>query len=143
MTDEEHENMCTAIEHALLTYNALADEAIRRNIRRWKVLPKFHAFTHYYYHKTNPRAFHCYLDEDFVGRLKRLVNGVCATGGTRTSRRAMSRYSVGVCLRWWDYMKTLRNIPVVHRKRGGDIVVEKDNHSLHESMMTKVKSKFR
>ena len=54
----------------------------------------------------------------------------CITG-LWTSRRAMHRYSVGVCLRWWDYTKTLREIPVVHRKRGGGIVVEKDNNSLH------------
>ena len=59
MTDEQHENMSTAIENALLTYNALADKAIRRGIRRWKILPKFHAFTHYYSSKTNPRAVHC------------------------------------------------------------------------------------
>ena len=72
MTEEQHENMSTAIEHAPLTYNALADKAIRRGIRRWKVLPKFHAFTHYYSSKTNLRAVHCYLDEDFVGRLKKL-----------------------------------------------------------------------
>ena len=109
MTDEDHGRMSTAIEHVDIQCTGGRGNTAEH--------PSMEGLADY--SKTNPRAVHCYLDEDFVGRLKRLVNSVCATGGMRTSRRAMHRYSVGVCLRWWDYTKTLRKIPVVHRKRGG------------------------
>ena len=140
MTDEEHEEMSQAIENALLAYNALADTALRKGIRRWKVLPKMHALTHYWCSKTNPRAVHCYLDEDFVGRLKRIVNSVHGKG-TGTSKRAMIKYKIGVCLRWWDMQKTLRCIPVVYRKRDGTAVVEKSNADLRRVINNKVKHK--
>ena len=140
MTDEEHEEMSQAIENAMLAYNALADDALRKGIRRWKVLPKFNALTHSWCSKTNPRAVHCYLDEDFVGRLKRIVNSVHGKG-TGTSKRAMIKYKIGVCLRWWDMQKTLRCIPVVHRKRDGTAVVEKSNADLRRVINNKVKHK--
>ncbi len=53
-------------------------EALRRLAEmlpgRWRVVPKAHALTHIAYDSCmgNPRAAHCYQDEDFVGRVKRI-----------------------------------------------------------------------
>ena len=57
---------------ALELYGALAASAAQAH--RWKLLPKHHALTHLAYDNAgvNPRWAHCYLDEDMVGKLKRI-----------------------------------------------------------------------
>ena len=59
------------METALVSYNALAVESSVLGTTAYKVVPKFHAATHVYDSRTNPRAVHCYADEDMVGRLKK------------------------------------------------------------------------
>ncbi len=46
---------------------------------RWRLIPKAHALTHIAYDSCmqNPRLAHCYQDEDFVGRVKRLWGSAC------------------------------------------------------------------
>ena len=56
-------------------YNYLADEALRKGIRAYKFVPKFHMFMHICEHQTfiNPRLSWCYLDEDLQRFMKKIA----------------------------------------------------------------------
>lgn len=47
-----------------------------KNVNRWRLRPKLHAFLHisedHLRYRVCARTFHCYVDEDFVGLVKRL-----------------------------------------------------------------------
>ena len=66
----------------------------------------------------------------------RIANSVHGTG-TGTSNRAMNRYKVGVCLRWWDLQNTLRHVPVIHKSRNVGIVINKKCRSQNKKTMMK------
>ena len=73
-TPQEHLEFNANLEAALVSYNALAVEALnqKRVKHVWKLLPKHHAATHYYDIPINPRRVACNQDEDMVGRGKHL-----------------------------------------------------------------------
>ena len=66
-TAEEHADFCGWLELGLTTCNALAAEALASKKKLYKMIPKFHALTHYYDTRLNPRRVTCYQDEDMVG----------------------------------------------------------------------------
>ena len=49
-------------------YSNLSEEALRNDVRKWKMIPKFHAFVHLCEIQSlqigNPRFFWCYEEED-------------------------------------------------------------------------------
>ncbi len=65
----EHEAVACKTESALQCYAWLHHRSRARGIPLWKILPKHHAWTHIAYDNmgVNPRAVHCYMDEDMVG----------------------------------------------------------------------------
>ena len=106
-TEEEHAEFCGWLEVGLTSYNALAAEALASNMKLYKLIPKFHALTHYYDTRLNPRRATCYQDEDMVGRMKKIyVN----THGSTAPKRALERYHVVIGIRWNDVMAQLRGI---------------------------------
>ena len=107
-TDEQHEEFCMHSERFLVCYNSLAAEAINGDKKLYNMLPKFHASTHHWHSRTNPRAVHCYADEDMVGRLKRIF---ITCHHSTAAKRALQRYAIVVCLRWWHAVHELRGIP--------------------------------
>ena len=54
-------------------YNALSFEAAEQNVRKWKMVPKFHLFLHLCEIQAlrfgNPRFYWAYADEDMVGHM--------------------------------------------------------------------------
>ena len=106
-TRVQHARMCDALEKALVAYNYLAEESIRLETYNFKMIPKFHASSHSFDSFWNPRASHCYADEDMVGRLKKIY---CNCHGSTASKRALQRYAIVVCTRWWAAEHELRNI---------------------------------
>ena len=65
---------------------------------RWRLVPKCHALTHIAYDSvlTNPRVVHCYQDEDFVGRAKRIWGNCHAA---QAELRAVQRYTMHAAVR--------------------------------------------
>jgi hypothetical protein len=98
------------IERALLCYNALSCEAAAAGELRWPVLPKHHALTHigFDHGGANPRASHCYGDEDMVGRMKRTYS---ACHGSTAPLRGLQRYSMLTSLRWQHLIGVERSRP--------------------------------
>lgn len=103
------EELAAHVEDALLAYNALAVSAFRAGARRWPMKPKLHALTHIAYDNcgVNPRAVHCYADEDMVGRVKRVY--VRCHAGTAPSR-SLERYTIHTSLRWWMELREARGL---------------------------------
>ena len=78
----------------------------------YHVVPKGHMMTHLAYDsaaKTNPRRCQCYSDEDLMGKVKRILTHC---HGSSASIRALSRYKIWICLRWWIQLHKLRGIPL-------------------------------
>ena len=61
----------------LKTYHRLSMMSVLSGVRRWKVIPKLHILMHLnedaFHKRVNPRATHCFRDEDNVGLVKRLA----------------------------------------------------------------------
>ena len=107
-TAEEHAEFCGWLELGLTTYNALAAEALASDKKLYKLIPKFHALTHYYDTRLNPRRVTCYQDEDMVRMKTNYVN----THGKTAPRRSLQWYHVAIGIRWNDVMAQLRGISV-------------------------------
>ena len=64
-------------------YSQLADMAFTANYKLWKVSPKMHLFMHLCLHQAifygNPRYYWTYGDEDLVGRLISIAEGLHPT----------------------------------------------------------------
>ena len=140
LTDAQSEAIALAVERALVCYNALARSALTQRKFIYKTVPKFHAIEHIAFDwSINPRFTHCYQDEDMVGRLKLIFNGVHAgcsgkrvkQKGKGPSGRALWRYSLLVCMRWWNQMRVLRGIPSFHHLRCGKKVLRDDTKKLN------------
>ena len=71
-TAEDNAGFCGWLEVGLTTCNALAAEAVASTKKLYKLIPKFHALTHYYDTRLNPRRVTRYQDEDMVGRMKQI-----------------------------------------------------------------------
>lgn len=111
-TEAEHELYSRHIERALRSYNFLAAESIKAGIKNWKIVPKFHALTHIAYDcRLNPRRVAANDDEDVVGKMKRVY---CSCHANTASQRALQRYILNICLKWWELLHRLRGIPWEH-----------------------------
>ena len=69
---------------AFAMYAGLAASAAETEANRWALKPKHHVMVHIAYDNgcVNPRAAHCYDDEDMVGNMKRVYckcHGVAAS----------------------------------------------------------------
>jgi hypothetical protein len=97
------------VEDALLCYNSLGVASLRIRSGRWPFIPKLHALTHIAYDNVgvNPRHVHCYADEDMVGRIKRVYIKCHAD---TAPQRALQRYALHTCLRWWLALRRLRGL---------------------------------
>lgn len=118
---EAQVQLAKAMERALCAYNALAAEAIEADVRLWKLLPKHHAMTHIAYDNggTNPRKVSCYLDEDMVGRMKRIY---CMCHGSTAPRTSLQRYIILCGLRWKSVLApaaAVTPVSVARRPRSG------------------------
>ena len=99
-----------AMDGALLCYNALAAHALADNKILWHMTPKFHMAGHIAYDFAqirNPRWVHNYMDEDMVGKIKR-ISSKCH--GLTAGKMALNRYIILVGVRWWRRLSTLRGI---------------------------------
>ena len=110
LSRQQHDALCSHMEVALVSYNALASESLANGTFLYKDVPKMHAATHVYDVRANPRRTHCYPDEDMVGRLKRIYN---SCHGLTAPVRALQRYCILVGLRWWVALHELRGLPYV------------------------------
>ncbi len=86
----------------------------------WRMQPKAHALWHITQHSCmgNPRVSHCYQDEDFIGKVKRLYT---ACHGRTAPLRTIQRYCMGTSLRLkarQELMDGLRR-PKARLLRGG------------------------
>ena len=81
LTPPQRDRMVYAGQVYLLVWNELAYRSFHAGILRFHIRPKTHYFAHMILDiqtdSTNPRCFHCYSDEDYVGRVGKLVHRVC------------------------------------------------------------------
>jgi hypothetical protein len=107
-TNAEAEEIAELAEDALLAHNWLTSKAIKVKKRLWKLLPKHHMLTHSCFDMAkaaNPRAVHCYADEDMVGKVKKIAK---ACHGKTVGNRTLERYTIVVSLRWQRELARLR-----------------------------------
>ena len=85
----------------LLILRHLARLGRHHNLSRWNIIPKFHYFHHcirfMWETKMNMMKATCFLDEDFMGKVKKLAS---KTHRTTVSLRTLQRYLVLLGLRW-------------------------------------------
>ena len=90
----------------LLTYQKLADNARRDSKAFWKVRPKLHYYAHLLIHiertRQNPRRYHLFTAEDFMGRCK-VIGRVCHR--RRCCKRIVDRLLVFYLHRWHRHYK--------------------------------------
>ncbi len=104
----EAETIAQLAEDALVAHNWLSSEAIDAAKRLWKMVPKFHMLTHSCFDmapEANPRAVHCYPDEDMVGKVKKIAT---ACHGATAPHRSLQRYIIVVALRWLRELAQMR-----------------------------------
>lgn len=96
-------NAAAEFERAYLCYrsamNQLADHACSHRRLRYHMRPKIHMLGHIVYHflPRNPRYFMCFLDEDFISRVK---NVAAVSHPLHTSRLSLLRYVIHACMAW-------------------------------------------
>ena len=96
-------NASAEFERAYLCYrsaiNQLAEHACSHGRLRYHMRPKIHMLGHIAYHflPRNPRYFMCFLDEDFIARVKSVAS---VSHPLHTSRLAMLRYIIHACMAW-------------------------------------------
>ena len=106
-TAEQHAEFCGWLEVGLRSANELAAVALMKKWKLYKLIPKFHALTHYYDTRLNPRRVTCYQDEDMVGRMKKIY---VRCHGKTAPRASLQRYRVMIGIRWNDFMAQLRGV---------------------------------
>ncbi|CAE7361318.1 unnamed protein product [Symbiodinium natans] len=80
--------------------NSLAVEAIDHGRLLWKIRPKVHKADHLAFDlapRVNPLVLSCYMDEDAVGKMKRLA---MKSHPQQLGRQVLARYAAYVCCRW-------------------------------------------
>ena len=91
------EQATTAQQAALAALRALAELRALAPGGPWHLVPKAHALQHIVMDCAggNPRAVHCYQDEDFIGRVKAIY---VSCHGRTAPMRAVQRYCLGTSL---------------------------------------------
>lgn len=80
--------------------SGLASLALDDEVMRWPLRPKQHQFEHLIFDFgvwVNPRHFSCMLDEDLIGRLKKITTH---THPKTMSVRALEHYAICVASLW-------------------------------------------
>ena len=96
---------CAEFERGYVTYrsslNWLARQSLEANKARYRLRPKVHQPCHmvYDYLPLNPRKYSNFIDEDFIFKTKKIAE--TAHPLFMPTHVAM-KYSIAVCLRWWD-----------------------------------------
>eukprot|EP00439_Symbiodinium_sp_Y106_P042800 s93_g5.t1 len=85
LTEQEAESISEAVLKFLMIYRQLVKISVSRNCPRYKVIPKMHVLLHIGEDvretRTNFRHYHCFIDEDFIGRMKELTIKLPKVGG--------------------------------------------------------------
>ncbi len=91
---------------ALHMYMCLHERARARGVALYKVIPKLHAWSHLANDNggVNPRSAHCYVDEDVVGRMKRLYVRCHQRTAPNT---ALKRYVLMQSMHWLQELTAL------------------------------------
>lgn len=101
LSREAAADMCHAGEANQITYLKLAKRAAANGEHMYDMPPKFHAHSHVIDDirntRLNPKYFHCFGDEDFVGRIGRL-SAQCHP--TTQSHETLIRYLAGLRQKW-------------------------------------------
>ena len=95
----EQNQLARHLEAALKCYGWLHGQARSAGIPLWKLIPKHHAMTHIAFDTlgVNPRHVQCYLDEDMVGKFKKLY---IACHARSAPLRSLERYVLGQAMHW-------------------------------------------
>ncbi len=106
LTRLERRRLARTSRAALQIYRWHHERAKARGVAIWSLLPKRHAWSHMAFDNagTNPRKVSCYLDEDIVGRMKRLYVRCHPVTAPAT---ALMRYTVLLSMHW---LRVLRRI---------------------------------
>ena len=82
MTEAEASDIQLCVYRMLMCYSALNSMMASRGLKRWGMSPKFHYLSHLadMCSYTAPRANWTYMDEDFMGIMRTLVQGCCRGG---------------------------------------------------------------
>ncbi len=86
-----------AMDHAEVALRSLARLEERFPNGPWRCIPKAHALLHLVRDSAmgNPRVSHCYQDEDFVGRSKKIYS---SCHGRTAPRRSLERYGLALSI---------------------------------------------
>ena len=116
LTADQRAKLIDHFEGALVAYGWLAAWAAHSDLNLYPVHPKAHALLHIAIDfGVNPRRTACYLDEDMVGRSKRIYNGC---HGASAPRRSLERYLIIVGLRWISVIRRHRLAALRDYNRG-------------------------
>ena len=110
MSDAGTQGFVLAGETMLQTYYGLACEAAKSKKMMYGLKPKMHLVSHLceqiQVDRRNPRLFHCFKDEDMIGKTVR-VAAKCHR--VTITARMMQRYMLRLALRWKGYGITPRS----------------------------------
>lgn len=101
LSEEAGEAMKQTMDQFIATYRILCSANISKGVLRWSALPKVHFAEHLGItcksHRLNPRFFHTFIDEDFMGQMRRL----CIACHIRTAPlRCLQRFLLRLQLKW-------------------------------------------
>ena len=112
LSEDDIPEIVAATELALKSHSVLHTRALARRQLRWQVQPKQHMASHLSYDmagrfRLNPRCTTNYADEDFVGKIKKIMS---SCHGRTAGRMSVHRYIILAGLRWFDQLAKLRNL---------------------------------
>lgn len=106
LTTAQRQGLTQHFEGALLAYSWLSSWAAGAGFNLYPEKPKMHALLHIAMDfGVNPRRTVCMLDEDMVGRAKRIYD---ACHGGSAPKRSLQRYMIIIGLRWTAALRRFR-----------------------------------
>jgi hypothetical protein len=107
-SDEYRKRVLLALECFLISYSALARMSIDLSRNRWRIVPKMHYMCHTLLDiratNRNPAYYHCFTDEDFVGRVAKSSSQLHRT---TCMLRVLERYLDMLLRRWHGHCDEL------------------------------------
>lgn len=103
MEAESAKQLPKTVDRLLATYARLAFEANQQGELLWSMVPKHHMLWHFARKAwcLHPRRGACYSDEDFMGVVKRLVQGcTSATELHKVASTVLKKYRWGMCFQY-------------------------------------------
>ena len=103
LTEEQTREAIAAGRTFLKAYQALSAQAQARNEANWKIRPKCHYVAHQIENlanRANPRLQSCFLDEDLMGRLKKVA---AKCHHSTVVKRTLERWVVQLTLLWGEH----------------------------------------